>query len=91
MIIIIIISLITGFLSLVILLLNQRCDNYKGFKFQIVALPVLCAAFLVQLFFAQKLLNAFLVLFPDIFSPFVTIPVAPMTTGMMKHFIFRIH
>jgi hypothetical protein len=36
-------------------------------------------------------LNAFLVLFPDIFfSPLVTIPVTPMITGMTKHFMFYI-
>jgi hypothetical protein len=35
--------------------------------------------FLVQLFFVQNLLNAFLLLFPDIFfGPLVTITVAPI-------------
>jgi hypothetical protein len=29
-------------------------------------------------------------LFPDIFNPSVTIPTAPMITGMTRHFIFNI-
>jgi hypothetical protein len=40
--------------------------------------------------FVENLLNAFLVLFTDVFSPSVTIPVAPMITGMTKHFIVHI-
>jgi hypothetical protein len=33
-----------------------------------------------------------LVLFPDIFfSPLVTIPMAPVITGMTKHFLFHNH
>jgi hypothetical protein len=30
-------------------------------------------------------------LFPDFFGPLVTIPMAPMITGMTKHFMFHIH
>jgi len=47
--------------------------------------------FLVQLFFfVQNLLNTLLVLFTDLFSPLVTIPMAPMIIGMTKHFICHI-
>jgi hypothetical protein len=42
---------------------------------------------LVQLlFFVANLFSAFLVLFPDIYSPLVTVPGAPMIAGMKKHF-----
>jgi hypothetical protein len=42
--------------------------RHSGFKFQIVALSLLCAMSLVQLFsFVETLLNAFFVLFPYIF------------------------
>jgi hypothetical protein len=45
---------------------------------------------LVQLFFVENLLNAFLVLFQNNFSPLVTIPSAPIINGVTKHFIFHI-
>jgi hypothetical protein len=42
-------------------------------------------------FFAMNLWNAWLVFLPGIFfSPLVTVPVAPMTTGITKHFTFHI-
>jgi hypothetical protein len=36
---------------------------------------------------AANVLNAFVVLFPEIFSNLVTIPMSPMSTGVTKHFI----
>jgi len=42
-------------------------------------------------FLVENLLNSFLVLFPHIFSPLLTIPVLPMVTGTTKHFVFHIH
>jgi len=53
-------------------------------------LYLLCAVSIAQLFLVEKLLNAFLALFPGIFSPLVTVPVVPLFTGMTKHFIFHI-
>jgi hypothetical protein len=42
--------------------------------------------------FVDSLLNALLVLFTDVFfSPLVAIPVAAVTTGVTKRFIFHIH
>jgi hypothetical protein len=40
--------------------------HHSGFKFQIVALSLLCAMLLAGLLFVDTLLNVVLVLFPDI-------------------------
>jgi hypothetical protein len=44
---------------------------------------------LLQLIFVGILLNVFLVLFPDFFSPLLTISMAPVITGMTKQFLFH--
>jgi hypothetical protein len=43
-----------------------------------------------RFFFVGNLLSVVLVLFPDMFKPLLTIPVAAMITGMTKHFTFHI-
>jgi hypothetical protein len=48
-------------------------NGRSGFKFHTVAMS------LAQQFFVENLLNALLLLFPDVFSLPVTIPVVPMT------------
>jgi hypothetical protein len=45
---------------------------------------------MVHLRYVEHLLNGFMVLFPDIFSRLITIPVASSITNMTKHFIFHI-
>lgn len=62
------------------------CEHHRS-AFKTVAISVLHIMSLF--FFVKNLLNAFLVLLPDIFSTLVTIPVAPTTTGMTQHFIFH--
>jgi hypothetical protein len=64
----------------------------SGFKSQSVALPLWCVMFLVRLFFfffVENLLNVVLVLFQIFVKLLLTIPVAPMTTVMTKHFMFH--
>jgi hypothetical protein len=65
----------------------------SGFAIQTAALCLQCAMFLVgqRLFFINNLLNAFLILFLNVFNPLVTISVAPTITRMLKHFIFHTH
>jgi hypothetical protein len=70
---------LTGFLTLLRLLWNKWCPHNSAFNFQILVLSLLCAMSLAQL-----------VMFPDSCSPLVTMLVAPVITGMTKHFIHRI-
>jgi hypothetical protein len=67
-------------------------SHYSGFEFQIVALSVLCALSLVQLFwFCRESIECVPGIVSGYFvSPLVTIPVVPMITGMTKHFVFNI-
>jgi hypothetical protein len=54
-------------------------------------LSVLCVMFQVRLSFVLNLLNVFLVWLLNFFYiPFVTIPVAPIITGIINQFMFRI-
>jgi len=63
-------------------------SHQSGFKFQTVALSLLCATSLVQLSFVQSV-ECFPSIVPRcIFRPLFTIPVAPMFTGVTKHFMF---
>jgi hypothetical protein len=66
-------------------------SHRSGFRFQNVVLSLLYVMFPVQLFFCRESMECL----PGIvsryfFSPLVTIPVVPMTTGMTKHFIFHV-
>jgi len=64
--------------------------SYNRFPFPWYISRTNGAMYLVQLYLVHNLLNAFLVLFPDIFSTLLTIPVARMITVMTKHFILHI-
>jgi len=81
-------SLITGFLFPGIFPLNPWCT--PPLRLQVSD----CSTYLIMrnvpsaAVFVQNLLNAFLVLFTDILSSLVTIPVATVITGMMKHFSY---
>jgi hypothetical protein len=77
-IIIIIIFLLLSqfFLFLVLLLLNQWWA--PTLRLLVSDCSTFLAMLLVQLFLVENLLKAFLVLFSDIFSPLLTIPVAPI-------------
>jgi hypothetical protein len=60
---------------------TSGAPHHSDFKFHTVALSLLRAMMsLVQLPFVQNQFNDFMVLFTDLFSPSVTIPVAPMIT-----------
>jgi hypothetical protein len=63
---------------------------YHHSGFMIVAFSVLCVRLAVEVFFMVNILNAFLILFINIFSHLVTIPVALMTKTATKDFIFHI-
>jgi hypothetical protein len=64
--------------------------RHSRFKLQIVAFPLLCVIFLVELLLVENLLHAFPTLLPDLFSPLGKISVAPVTTSVTKDFIFHI-
>jgi len=70
---------------------TSGAPHHPGFKFHIVALPLLWATSLVHLFFCTESTECFPgIVSRYIFSPLVTILVIPIITGIMKHFIFQI-
>jgi len=67
--------------------------HLSGFKFQTAALSVLCIMFPVRIaVFCSESTECFLGMAPKFFFKlFVTIPVAPMITWIIIHFMFHVH